>query len=221
MLKLNQLVGFGGGSTGQAQLNYIGRTTLQGPSDPVNFTSIAIGTAAADRRVFVVIMVDDNAATVSLNSITIGGISATIHVTGVDTEILTAIASAIVPTGTTATVVVDTNLTSPQDVTCAVYTGYNLIRTTPFATDFDGANDPSQTAVNIPAGGFVIAGCQHGESPTAFVITGVNEDFQVVTPEKGVRCASAHAKGLGAQTARFIEFNGGTGNSCSAALSWH
>lgn len=220
MLKVNQLTGFNVGGTVAASLNYIGSTTLQNPSDPCTFTSAAIGTADAGRRVFVVIAVDDNSATFTINTVTIGGISATIHVQASDTEGAVGIASAIVPTGTTANIVVDTSLTSPQDVSCSVYAAYNVVRTTPYDTDFDNANDPSQTAVDIPDGGFVIAGCQHGNSGVAFVITGVTADYQATTPEAGFRWGSGHAKNLSAQTARLIQFDGGTGDSASVAVSW-
>ncbi len=92
-----------------------------------------IGTAATDRLVVVCISIRRD-ATVSISSATIGGITATLHINTAATTGNCFIISAVVPTGTTATVAV-TFSTSTTIVTYATYTltGYNSA--TPVFTD--------------------------------------------------------------------------------------
>jgi hypothetical protein len=108
MLHVNQLIGFGAGGGGPPTYSYtdtgedlVGRTTY-------TFSAKAIGAAAGGRLVVVSLLSYQSSAR-TVSSVTIGGITAAIHQATVDVSgdhILTAIAYAVVPTGTTANVVV-------------------------------------------------------------------------------------------------------------------
>jgi hypothetical protein len=217
MLNINQLIGFAaGGSSGV--LTYIGQNTVVNPGDPHTFVGAAIGAAAANRRVFVAIALADT-TTATFNSITIGGISATIHIQASSTQSSVCIASAVVSTGTTANIVIDTSLGNPEDIVCLVYAAYGFLGTTPFDTATDTA-DPVSMLIDIPANGFVIAVAQHGASAVAFTFTGITEDYQATVAGMGNRMAGGSAKNLNAQTNRTVTLDGGTGACVGVAVSW-
>lgn len=81
-------------------------------------TVMAIGTASLTRRVVVVVSLVASSGTDTVSSVTIAGISATkdAETTG---QIATAIFSAIVPTGTTATVVI--GLTTSRNLAASTF----------------------------------------------------------------------------------------------------
>ncbi len=102
-----------------ASLAYI--TSLSPPRAGAIFTATAasIGTASASRRV-VCTAARENGR--SLTSATIGGIAATVHTTGVTSNASCAVFSAIVPTGTTADIVMTMNGTLFADIRLSIYT---------------------------------------------------------------------------------------------------
>lgn len=96
-----------GGGGGPITATYQTQTSSGTDASSYSFTSQPIGTAAAGRRVVVSIGYA-SASAVTLSSVTIGGVSASIDG---DTDAITGnrrayIVSAVVPTGTTATVAV-------------------------------------------------------------------------------------------------------------------
>jgi hypothetical protein len=95
--------------------------------------STGIGTASADRLVVVCISIRRD-ATVSITSATIGGITATLHVNTANTTGNCFIISAVVPTGTTATVAI-TFSTTTTILTYATYTVKGYLSATPVFTD--------------------------------------------------------------------------------------
>ena len=75
-------------------------------STTVTITGVSIGVAALDRRVILAIHTRQSTVT----AVTIGGIAAVIHAAGANPSYFdTTIVSAVVPTGTTATVVITKN----------------------------------------------------------------------------------------------------------------
>jgi hypothetical protein len=120
---------------------------------------------------------------VVLNSATIGGVTAKIHVqksdgtpSAGDTESGAAILSALVPSGTTATVVLNFNLSITLR-TVATYQVLNLISDTPI--DFKGSSGPNETlntTCNVKKDGVVyLAGiCLRNGTAS---LTGVTQDY--------------------------------------------
>lgn len=100
------------GDPAPATLSFIGSTNYPSDGQTVTFTGVSIGAAAADRYVFVEIpYYNGTTSNYSIASVTIGGVLAKIHSqkfvpTGATAHGGVALVSALVPTGTTADIVV-------------------------------------------------------------------------------------------------------------------
>lgn len=97
-------------------------------TDPITFSTIDIGDAHAERRVFVTVHFFGKSGGVNtLDAATIGGIAATRHAqdgnrnSGTNDTYQTAIISAVVPTGTTADIVLNWSGASSGTVLIGVY----------------------------------------------------------------------------------------------------
>ena len=101
-------------------------------SAEVTSAAIAIGDAAADRRVFAVVYAFATSA--AFSAVEIGGVAATFHggVSGTSSRLF-AIYSAIVPSGTTATVKTTLSATG-QRYKVAVYTEHGSTASSPHDT---------------------------------------------------------------------------------------
>ena len=121
------------------------------------FTSQGIGAADATRRVIVGIGVGLNTGGATVNSVTIGGVAATVHAAAGANQHSTAFASLLVPTGTTATIVINGNWGASNQFTCGIgiYRQVSESVASPNATMTD--NIPSGSTyngtINIPSGG--------------------------------------------------------------------
>jgi len=146
----------GGGIAGRTpfDISYTA-TSDQGASTTYTFTSLAIGNPDSLRAIFVGVT-GANGGTV--NSVTVGGISATQVVANTGTNFSLALWVAVVPTGTTANVVVTF---AAGQARCAVQivrmVGYNSL--TPTDTDAPaGGGDASRTiTIDAPANGGVMS----------------------------------------------------------------
>lgn len=139
--------------------NFIGGTSNLTPSGSTfTFNNVDIGTAASNRRVYIAVSVNKG-STITINSMTIGGITATKHADindNTDNSRLS-IFSAAVPTGTTATVVVTCSSTI-LFIAFSVYAYYGTVSsTTSFTTNAD-APSSTLTLTTVPSNGFIIAG---------------------------------------------------------------
>lgn len=137
------------------------------------FTTAAmnIGTASSTRRVLAYITGNSASNSRAVNSVTIGGISATIHTQATSSSsgsTLTCIASATVPTGTTAVIEVTYNGTMSH-VSANVTSLNNLNSTTPtYANSTTGTTglSLSLTDVDWEGDGFVVGLVCLGLTPT-------------------------------------------------------
>lgn len=123
------------------------------------FTGKAIGTASEKRYVLVVILI---ATGTSISSATVAGQSTSIVANGTNRAIV--LTDAPVTSGTTATIVVNT-AASAADCAIGVYSVTGDFEKTPIATLSVFANDPSG-AINVSAGGFLVAGSGNSSSTT-------------------------------------------------------
>lgn len=166
------------------------------------FTSQAIGTAASDRDVIVLVKLSGDVAA-SISGVTIGGVSATVisYNGGSSGASKAAIAIAPVPTGTTATVVV--SLSGGQGFECGigVYTANNINLT---AYDSGhaagvGTNPAPNVSINIPSSGFTIGvvGTQNDNSISGISWTNLTRDYQ-----GAVRSNAWHSGASGAPSAQ-------------------
>lgn len=145
-------------------------------SNPYTWSGVSIGAAASDRLVIVSVGWA-GLGTVTLSSATIGGVSATIvaQTTGTNTGI--AIIAAVVPTGTTADIVV-TMSAGMSRFYYAVWRGTGFVSTTAYDTDAPagGASSARSATIDVPAGGFVFATSQGADSG-GVTWTNVTEDW--------------------------------------------
>lgn len=197
--------GAGGGN-----ITYIGSTEVSAGASPVGtFINHAIGAAAADR--LVVVLVTGYRTTLparTLVSVTIDGVLATTHATvvnnGANCRPNLSISSLVIAAGTTATIVAtyDNNLTQ---VTVSVYTITGLSSITPVATGSNAvaAGDPSTTA-NVTGPGVAVglwvgsSGVQSGVTFTGLATEDSDNNVGVVT----ARAASAHDSNLSTEAPR-------------------
>lgn len=143
----------------------------------VTWTAAPIGTASANRYVVVCVLARLPSAT--LNSLTIGGTTATILLQRSVTNESPAIAILLVTTGTTADIIA-TYSGNPARATMLSMSIINLVSTTPVGTISTGSvADPSGT-VNVNAGGCIIAIANTDNSTTGTTWTGVTEDYDAV-----------------------------------------
>lgn len=146
------------------------------------YSSCSIGTAASDRRVHVGGWSSNNTRTVS--SVTIGGVSATINIqSGGVGNGTSFIATANVPTGTTADVVVTW---SGAQIRSAIGVWSSTGLTSDAAIDTDSSTaDPATVTLTTVSGGFVIA-VKHNQGDVATFTwsgTGVTERFELTNIE--------------------------------------
>lgn len=159
-------------ASGSLAVDYLTILYETSPTGPKTWTGVAIGDADAS-RVIVVSVGYSGASTNALISVTIGGVAATIHVAKATTPVL-AIASASVPTGTTADITVTPTSGSPS----RYHVGVWRIVGGPVSVVASGTNEYAdttthETTLNAAAGGVIIA---HGYGTgTDVTWTGVTE----------------------------------------------
>jgi hypothetical protein len=163
-----------------ADITFVSSTVDTTNAASYTFTDHAIGTAADDRCVVVAMHSGISAASAfTITSITIGGNAASVvyqqDADGTGLTRLAAIASLLVTSGTTATIVV-TPSTTANRMRVAVYTLTGTDDCTTLAdSDFSEAADPS-VALDVPANGSAVGACTDGVSGSA-TWTGLTETY--------------------------------------------
>lgn len=167
---------------------YEGEASAIHSSAVLTATAAAIGSAFANRRVFVVYAGSMGDASVSASDVTItpsGGspITATIHYTSVgfnDTAQGIVIASALVPTATTADIAVTMSQVQFSNGIVATYSvdDSKLTSTTPTDTAYDSQSAASTDSISLTAsaGGFML-GAVVGFVTGGYPITGATADY--------------------------------------------
>jgi len=196
-LMLTPLVGFGAGGGGP-ELIFRSSAVSAASLTTYTFAAMAIGAASANRLVIALLFSHDGAGTAgdAPTSVTIGGVTATIHVSGVGTganECSASVCSALVPTGTTADVVA----TWPDARTragCGVYTLTDYGSATPVATasaidDPNTAVSVSLTVTAIQVG--VVGSTSNPGASTTCTWTNATENFDSVMEAGFGSCSSA------------------------------
>ena len=151
----------GGGST---SVTYVAEAGCTGSGTTCTTSSISIGTADTNRRV-IVIFAGEFSATV--NSITIAGTAVTLHqCTAPAWQAMVCIGSLVVPTGTTAAVVVNFASTIFTNGFIATYTvdDTTLSGSTPDDSDNQGASSGTSVGNSLTVGnnGFVVGAAARG-----------------------------------------------------------
>lgn len=181
--------GFRRPANSPATLAFQGSTNYPSDGQTVTFTAVAIGAAASNRYVFVSIpYYNGTLNSYSIASVTIGGVLATIHTQPFQTAANSyggvALVSALVPTGTTADIVITwaASGASFYRPRIGVYRVTGLQSNTPFAIVTDtqvvsSANMPHSKSINVTKGGIVIvAGYTNNNTHS---LSGLTQDFNV------------------------------------------
>lgn len=219
-----------------------GLTFLTNTKDETNqtvytFSNVAIGQPAEDRRIIVAIHSVQTSES-SISSVTIGGVSATIHLnvnsvsTTNDTDV--AIASALVPSGTTADIVV-THSAARNMCFVGAWSLYGETSSSPY----DTASDTSisgltlEVSIDIPDGGALIAASMSVNlDGNVTWSTTIDQDYDThETPDSEgdpivIIVSGASRSDLGAQAGRTVQavqggpFGPSANSSVLAAISW-
>lgn len=207
-------------------ISFIGFTEDTTDLTTYSFASVAIGAADPTRRVVVVVHWGENAVTRSLNSATIGGVAATIHAQTSAAIRGVAIISALVPTGTTATIALTFSGAMLRSA-IGVYRALNETSASPTATatDITFTGAVLDVNVNVPVNGWVVAGTtDNGIAGRTHAWVGVTKQYDTTSGEAaGIIYSGGHDTGLAAATPRTVNttVSNTTGISGAAvAMSW-
>ncbi|MBL8713246.1 MAG: hypothetical protein JNM12_10120 [Alphaproteobacteria bacterium] len=140
-----------------------------------SFASVGIGTAAADRLVIAAVRIQGGA---EIDTVTIGGVTATLAAIDFDTGIY----YALVPTGTTATITVLVKTATSTSCSVGVYTLTGYINAVPYDAG-NISNAASHTVLsstwNVPLDGVLVG--VSGRTGTGTVTwSGASEDYDTV-----------------------------------------
>lgn len=215
--------GGGGGTVLTYQNNYAQEGTTQ---SPVTFSNVDFGTEAADR--YIIVGYSTRNDTRTINSVTIGGVSATILVQQGDGNTTTGMAIAAVPTGTSGDVVV--TLSGGADAHyLGVWSATGLASATPVATATSSGNGSDAGAqsftMNTDANGFVIVvdgSAAGGNGPASAATVSANLTLRydgVGTTPLHTTGASAGADGLTDGTSTTFEITIGDTNNNNPAVA--
>jgi len=192
-------------------------TYLTTASDTVDrtaytFSGLSLGDADPSRIIAVVVNCTD---VLTVTSVTVAGVSATIHLQATGIFTTCAIATAAVPTGTTGDVVVNLNTTG-EDCGVGLWRIVNLPSTTPYDTA-SNSEDPIVMSIDIPNRGILVAGGTFDQNG-AVTTTGCTEnyDYDVGTD----RFCGGSGSGLTPELNRTITFDGTAGGAAGVAASW-
>lgn len=221
-----------GALAGSAAIVTAASGTLDQPANPVRTYrgrvtsggSASIGTASADRLVVGVIAHKRSSAPGrSVSSATIGGVSATIHEQrGADGNAIgLAIISAVVPTGTTATVSVTLSGAVTDGPDIEVYTITGLNSTTPTDTiGSAGSSDNPSGNIDVEAGGVIIGGAC-GNANNAVSWTGLTEDADaVLSGGAATRLSVASISDATVETNRSVSITSSSAAEILLAAAW-
>ena len=231
MLKVDHLSGFGsGGTVVPPTISFQGRTEDATNLTTYTFTGVAIGAANLTRRVVVIVhWFSTTTSAVTLSSATIAGIAATIHVqaspAGSTVSPGIAIISALVPTGTTATIAF-TLSTAAARGSIGVFSAIDEGASSPFATASDGSlsSNALDVSLNAPSTGWVLAGSTiAGSASQNATFVGATEDYDTFSSESTSRYyAGGHSNGVLGATPRTVTItnSGAATDGVAASMSW-
>ena len=218
---------YGGGGGSGTTLTYQNNYAQEGSNqNPVTFSNADFGTEAADRYIIVGYSTRNDSRTI--NSVTIGGISATILVQQGDGNTTTGMAIAAVPTGTSGDVVVTLDGTADAHY-LGVWAATGLASATPVATATSSGNGSDAGAqsftMNTDANGFVIvvdgsAAGGNGPEDPATVSSNLTLRYDGVgTTPLHTSGSSAGADGLTDGTSTTFEITIGDANNNNPAVA--
>lgn len=184
-----------------ATVTYITTTLNTSASTSHSFTGVSLGTPSADRYV-VVGTCGTSAANYTLSSASIGGVSATVHLTGS----MAGFFGALVPTGSTGNIVFTTSASTGVGI--VVYVLNALQSTTPTGTNSAiGTSSPQTINVTSAANGVAIGyGCARVASLT-MAFSNATTDLASTLIASNVYHGAAHASTTGTSYSSAMTFS--------------
>lgn len=183
------------------------------------FSAQAIGTAATSRRVVVAISWRYSSPAPAISSVTIGGVSATVHasvMTGDGGSNAVAIASAVVPTGTSADVVVTFASTSTR-CGIGVWTLPNGGSYTGQSAGAQGNTNLSVDVTTVAGQGVIAAVMSLGSSTATSTWTGADERYDAAIEGTNIYHSGADRSATSTTTTVQVATNNLTQHSLIAA----
>jgi hypothetical protein len=175
------LVGAGAGTNGAAipaTITLANSAASCASASVCTLTNSAISTASSTR--FVIVAIQAIVSTRTITSVTIGGVSASslYDVNGTNTK--TAYYGLLVPTGTTATIIVNwSGALGANGGAIGVYAAYDLLSTTPIDSQNSTAS-PGVINMTTQSGGVAIMGGSiFGTSPTDVITGGITRQYDL------------------------------------------
>jgi hypothetical protein len=209
-------------------VSYIGSTTVVPTGDIQTIAGVSIGSSAGDRSVFIIVHWQTNPSLSALQSATIGGVAAKIHANagspGNANFLGSAIISALVPAGTTATVVLTYVAgASAHQSYLETYRVTGIISDTPDDTISVGLNTVTSysSTIVVKNDGLLLIGGTMYSGATSYAIGGANRDYDLDIGGGGTqRADGASLVPSVDETARPISVNrvGGSGTAFNGAV---
>lgn len=191
---------------------FLQQANQTGAATQFTFASQNLGTAHAER--VIVCAINASTSPTDVTSVTINGVTATSIIELQDTNEYAAIFAAVVPTGTSGSVVVNfTGSTTDCSIALFRLVGLSTGTGTPTATaTATNTDDALASTINVSANGFVI-GCGTFDNDTTVVTTvGVTENWDLdIGSARAV--GGLFSNGATAETGRTVSFDGGATNA--------
>ena len=216
MLILNNLVGFGASGGGATELSFLQGSVSGDDSATYTFSSQNLG-AADPNRWIVVCATGIQVSARTIDTVTVGGVSATKLVEAESTAGSAfrdvSIWVAYVPTGTTGDIV----LTFSSGLVRAGYSAYRLITSTNPTTAYDTETDITTSgsdlsvSINRPDNGVVIAATMAlCSTATSVTWAGTSENYDAAYPDAAAQGMSSSSVASGASPLTVTATIGGT-----------
>ena len=200
-------------------LTYIGNTPKTSNETIYTFTGASIGTAAGDRRVIASITASGGASGTTIDTVTIGGVTATLSTSRFNGTMSAIHAIALVPTGTTADIVV-THSGAKSRCTVGVYSVTGLTASAFYADDAaygtDGT-DPMAISISSLIGGYVIANRETTDNTSATWTT-LTERWDTPIESGAATTTGASLLCTGTTTTGSLSFSAGVGSGSCVSI---
>jgi len=201
-----------------AQLSYHTVVSSTTNASSYTFSSVDIGTASSDRLVIVTVHAVTATSAINITGVTVAGVSATEQVTAPNTNIRTAIYTALVSSGTTANITVTTSITAGS-MAVATYSLKNYNSATPEST-LSVEGTPTATGnLTFGSNAAVVAATSGGTaSSTVSWSSPLTENYDTEVEDRPRSGASASS--LSAQTLSVSSTVNPSSNSNMVAAAW-
>lgn len=207
-----------GNGAGGAAVEFIGVVESANNATSYTFNTTAIGDAAADRLVALVIAGTGGSSTADLSSVTVNGNSATLATNFIDSFAAVGVAYIAVPSGTTANIVVNYSSTGKARCAVAVYSITGQASNTPLDTVSQADN--TSITIDVPEGAAAIFGLSAAGTYAPTTWTGATEDWDAQIAGEGTTFSTAHTQDQTTSYNVTAGYTGGSSNQAYTAVSW-